>query len=216
MKLNHLIMFCITLSFATLSIAAEQSSDVRHVSGEINWIDTKLGKLQLKTAVSPTMSEITEYRINQNDTRVTNPTDKKFFTIEDLQPGQHVTIDVINGKEENIVEKITSDPRPISDFQEAYGHIEAVDALAGTLTLARRPHAGQMEENAKSYFIFNPKDITVMQSTSSQPVELVLKQGDVVKVEFVFKDDKQQARSITLYSPKVTSTTTTTTVTTTQ
>lgn len=197
------------------SVSAYETADVRQVSGEIQWIDLKLGKLQLKSDTAPSTGEITEYRITDNETRVTDPTDKKLLTVKDLQPGQHVTVDVIDGKEEKIVQAITADPRPASDLQEAYGEIETVDG-AGALTLAKRPRAGEWGESNQSDFIFDPKDVIVMQSPSKQPVELLLKPGDVVKVEFVVKDGKQWARSITLYSPKVTSTTTTTTVITTQ
>ncbi len=171
--------------------------------------------MHLQSDTSPNNVELTEYRISQNETRVTNPTDKKFLTIEDLQPGQHVTIDVINGKEEKIVQKITADPRPASEFQEAYGEIESINVPAGTFTLAGRQRAGEMGKDL-SYFVFEPQDIIVMQSPSRQPVQLELKPRDLVKVEFVVRDRKQRAQSITLYSPKTTSTITTTTTTTTQ
>src|SRR3989338_973021 len=84
-------------------------ANIRPVSGEITWIDLKLGKLQLERDMSPRTEEITEYRINKNETRVVSPTDKKFLTVEDLYPGQHVAIDVVNGKEGDIVQKITAE-----------------------------------------------------------------------------------------------------------
>ncbi|MCX5681397.1 MAG: hypothetical protein NT079_03850 [Candidatus Omnitrophica bacterium] len=67
-----------------------------------------------------------------------------------------------------------------------------------------------------SYFVFEPKDIVVMRSPSRESVQLNLKPGDIVKVQYAEKDGKQQIHSMTLYSPKVISTTTTTTTTTTQ
>ena len=219
MKMSYSrLFFALTAAvlFTSISVRAEQTPFVRHVSGEITWIDTKLGKLQLESDATPNSGEITEYRITDYETRVKTPLDKQFLKIEDLQPGQHVTIDVVNGKEGDIVQKITANPSPTSDFQEAYGRIEALDVPAGTLTLAERPGAGEAGESDLSSFVFVPKDIVVMRSPSRESVQLELKPGDVVKVEYVLKDGKRQARSITLYSPKVTSTTTTTTTTTTQ
>jgi hypothetical protein len=67
------------------------------------------------------------------------------------------------------------------------------------------------------YFVFEPKDIVVMQSPSTQPVQLELNPGDLVKVEFWVKDGKRHAHSITLLraASETRSTTTTTTTSTT-
>ncbi|MBF0523188.1 MAG: hypothetical protein HQL24_09055 [Candidatus Omnitrophica bacterium] len=219
MNPNYLKVFVAVTAavvFTGISVHADETADVRHVSGEITWVDLKQGLLQLKRDTSPSTGEITEYRITDYETRVKTQPDNMFLTIKDLQPGQHVVVDVINGKEENIVQKITADPRPIPGYQEAYGKIEAIDAAAGTFTLSGRPLTGEAGESTLSYFVFEPKNVIVMQSPSEQPVQLIMKPGDVVKVEFVVKDGKQWAHSITLYSSKVTSTTTTTTTTTTQ
>ncbi|MCX5681398.1 MAG: hypothetical protein NT079_03855 [Candidatus Omnitrophica bacterium] len=125
--------------FAGISVCVAQTADVvRHVPGEITWIDLKLGALQFEQDVSPRTGEITEYRINKDETRVTDSTDKKFLTVADLQPGQHVIIDVINGKEENIVKKITADPKPTPNLQEAYGRIEAIDVTVGEQSIVFR------------------------------------------------------------------------------
>ncbi|MFA6378431.1 MAG: hypothetical protein WCX16_01435 [Candidatus Omnitrophota bacterium] len=216
MKVNYLkviVAVVAVILFAGISVFA-QAPDVRHIPGEITWVDMKLGKLQLEADVSPRTGEITEYRITENQTRVTDPTDEKFLTIADLQPGQHVIIDVVKDKEDLIVEKITANPRPSSEFQEAYGRVESLDITGGTLVLAERPRAGEAGESNLAYFVFSPQAIVAMHSPSSQPVQLVLKPGDLVKVEYVLKDGKQWARSVTLYSPQVISTVTTTTTTT--
>ena len=123
---------------SAMSVYAAPVDVVRHVSGEITWVDLTLGKLELKNDASQAKGEISEYRITANETRVTDPADKKMLTVEDFQPGLHVTIDVVNGKEARVVEKITADPSPSSEYQEIYGKVEVVDA-AGTLTLASRP-----------------------------------------------------------------------------
>ena len=219
MNVNYLKMIvavAVAVFFGSMSVHASDIGTVSQVSGEITWIDLKLGKLQLQSDAFSGTGEITEYRISQNETRVTNPTDSKFLAIADLQPGQHIKLDVINGKEGKIVQKITADPRPTSNLQEAYGEIEAIDASAGTITLVRRSRAGEMGESNLSSFVFEPQDVIVMQSPSRQPVQLQLKPSDLVKVEFVVKDQKRQAQYITLYSPRATSTTTTTVTTVTQ
>lgn len=216
MKANYLkLIVAVTAAvlFTGISASAQEKEYVHQVSGEITWIDRMLGKLQLKNDTSAKTGEITEYRITRDETRVTDPTDTKLLTTEDLQPGQHVKIDLIYGKEENVVQKITVNPRTSSEFQEAYGEIQEINSGAGTFALAGRPVTGEMRESNLSYFVYEPKDIVVMQSPSSQPVQLELKPGDVVKVEYVVKDGKQWAHSITRYSPSVTSTTTTTTTT---
>lgn len=218
MNVNYLkVIVAVTASVLCtgISLRAEQTADVRRVSGEIGWVDVQLGKLELNKE-TPTGTKTTAYKITQNETRVTDPGDEKFLSVEDLRAGQYVTIEVADGQEDKIVPKIIVDPMPASEFQQAFGELKALDVAAGTLVVEERVRIGQVEKSRLSYFVFDPKDIVVMRSPSKQPVELVLKPGDVVKVEFVALDGKQQARYITLYSPVVTSTTTTTTTTTTQ
>lgn len=116
MSINYLKVFiAVTAAVLFTSVlvrAAEETADVRHVSGEIVWIDTKLGKIQLKEDTSEGTRTLTEYQVNQDETRVTDPSDKKFLVIQDLRAGQYVIIDVIEGKEEKIVKKITTEPLP--------------------------------------------------------------------------------------------------------
>lgn len=219
MKVNYLttvVAVAMAMVLSSIPVRAESTADVRHESGEITWVDLKLGKLQLKSDANPNTGEINEYRITEHETRVSSPSDKKFLTIKDLQPGQHVSIDVIKGKEELIVKQITADPKAASKYQEAYGKVESVDGEAGTLTLVGTSLAGEMGESNLSFFLFDADKVVVMRSPSTEHVKLVLKPGDVVKVQFHVQDGKQHVHSITVYTAKVTSTTTTTTVTTTQ
>lgn len=171
------------------------------------------GKLELNKETRAG-TKTTAYRITPNETRVTDPTDEKFLGVEDLRAGQYVTIEVVGGQEDNIIPKVTVDPMPKSEFQQAFGELKAIDVEAGTLVVEERVRIGQVEKSRLADFVFDPKDIIVMHSPSKQPVELVLNPGDVLKVESVALDGKQQARYITLYSPAMTSTTTTTTTTT--
>jgi hypothetical protein len=216
MNVNYLkLFFAVTAAvlFTGIPVRAE-TGDVRRVSGEIGWVDVQLGKLELNKE-TPTGTETTAYRITQNETRVTDPKDEKFLNVADLRAGQYVTIEEVDGQEDKVVPKIIVDPMPKSEFQQAFGELKSIDVPAETLILEERVRIGQEEKSRLSTFVFDPKTIVVMHSPSKKPVELVLKPGDVLKVEFVSLDGKQQARYITLYSPVVTSTTTTTTTTTT-
>ncbi len=201
--------------FTSISVRAEEVPAVHRISGEIGWVDVQLGKLELNKE-TPTGTKTTAYKITQNETRVTDPADVKFLNVADLRAGQYVTIEVVDGQEDKIVPKIIVEPMPASEYQLAFGEIKAIDVAAGTLVVEERVRIGQEERTRLSNFVFDPKTIVVMHSPSKQPVELVLKPGDVVKVEFVALDGKQQARYITLYSPVSTTTTITTTTTTTQ
>ena len=198
--------------------ASELVPNVRYISGEITWVDVKLGELQLRDEAPRGTRAVTQYRMNQQATNVTDPSDKKFLTVEDLRPGQRVAIEFeLNSHGEKMARKITVEATPEPAFQEAFGELEAIDVKAETLVLEQRPAIRREGGRGDlSYFLFEPREIVVMKSPSRQPVRLELKPGDPMKVEFVVKDGKQWARSITLYSalPELVDRTTTTTTTT--
>ena len=213
------LFFAITtvVLFNSMSVCASVAiPTVSHVQGRIMWVDVKLGQMQVKINQDPGMGDKREYRITRNETRVKAPLDKKFLTIDDLRPGENVTLDVVDGQEDKIIDRIVAESLEAADFQEASGQLQAIDGQAGTLTLQEKMKNGVEEESNTSYFIFDPNNIVVLQSPSIQPVELVLKPGDQVKIQFVIKDGKQQAYSITLYSPQHSTTTTVTTTTSTE
>ncbi len=186
---------------------------VSQVPGRVMWVDVKLGTMQIKLDQSSGSGEKREYRITRYETRVKDPSDKKFLTIDDLRPGEYVTLDVIDGQADKIIAKIVAESLQAADFQVASGQIQTIDGQAGTLTLQEKMRNGVQEESNLSSFIFDPNNIVVLQSPSIQPVALVLKPGDSVQVQFVLKDEKQQVYSITLYAPQHTTTTTVTTTT---
>lgn len=192
------------------------AANVRHLSGEIEKVDVKLGLIQLRSNLSPGFDEVKDYRINKNDTRVTDPLDKKFLTIDDLQAGQYVVIDVDNGQEDKVVKKITAQPFLAPGLEQAFGDLEAIDAAAGTFVLKERPKAEEMEESSLSYFVYEPKDIIIMQDPNVEPGQVVLKPGDLIRVVYTVSDGKKRAQSMTLYTPEITKTTVTTTTTTVQ
>ncbi len=213
MKANYLkSLFSITamLLFTGISVFAAVTPSVRQVHGRVMWVDIKQGQMQIKLNGAPGRGETKVYRITRYETRVKDPADKKFLTIDDLRPGENVTLDVVDGQEDKIIEKIVAESLQASDFQVASGQIKAIDGQAGTLTLQEKMRNGVEEKSNQSYFLFDPNNVVVFQSPSTQPVALVLKPGDAVQIQFVLKDGKQQVYSITLYSPGHTTTTTVT------
>ena len=117
--LRMIIVMAVALMLGNVSAGAtDEVANVRHLSGNIEWISVKKGNLHLKSDMPQNTGEITEYRINNNNTRVTDPTDQKFLTIDNLQVGQHIVIDVINGHEDQIVQKIVADPYVAAESQE--------------------------------------------------------------------------------------------------
>ena len=102
------------LLFTSVPLCAFAKQNIIKVSGEIASIDLMLGKLQLEADSSRNRRDPIEYRINTNDTHVTDPTDKKFLKLEDLQVGQKVTIEFkhIQGEwvDAPIAQKIVADP----------------------------------------------------------------------------------------------------------
>jgi len=216
-----LIGFLGVLVFSALTqiSAAGAGSDVRviSISGQITLVDIKLGKLQLAADASRNRRDPTEYRINQDATRVTDPTDTKFLKLEDLLVGQYVVVEFnyVPGEwvDVPIAQKIIASPVPQPIFQVVAGELEAIDAQAGTLVIEQKLLPSTGGKGDLYYFVFDPKTIVVMQTPSMRPVALMLKPGDLVQVEFVEKDGKRYARSITLLSA-VTGTTSTTTTTT--
>ncbi len=96
----------------------ESNMKMRSISGEISAIDVKGGALQLKSDVGQDTRGITKYRINQDETRVTDLADKKFLVIKDLRVGQHVTVNLIDRLGEVMVQKIIASPLPEPVTQE--------------------------------------------------------------------------------------------------
>lgn len=216
-----LIGFLSILVFGALvqvsAAKVDPNAKVVPVSGVISLIDVKLGNLQLAADASRNRRDPIEYRINKDVTRVTDPSDKKFLKLEDLKVGQYVVVEFnyIPGEwvDVPLAQKIIVSPMPEPIFQVVTGELEAIDAQAGTLVIEQRPLPSEGGKGNLYYFVFEPRDIVVMKSPSMQPVELYLNPGDLVQVEFLVKDGKRYARSITLLSatPDTTIITTTTT-----
>ncbi len=118
------------------------------------------------------------------------------------------------GQENRVIKKITAQPFLEPGLQQVYGNIEMINNDSGTMSIWQRPLVGDLRNNQRLYFVFEPKDIVMMQDPSTQPMRLMLKPGDLVRVVYVVKNNQKYAQSITVYSPQVTQTTITTTTTT--
>lgn len=212
---KKVVALMFTVLFAGTFAFSAETTNMHSVSGEIGWVDVQAGKLELNEEIL-NGTKTTTYNITQNETRVTDAKDEKFLNVGDLRAGQYVILEMINDQEDNVIPKIILEPMPASEYQQAFGELKAIDVEVGTLTLEEKVKIGQQEVSRESYFVFDPKTIIVKQSPNKQPVELMLKPGDVLKVEFIQQDGKQQAHDITLYSPVVKTIITKTTVTTTQ
>jgi hypothetical protein len=195
----------------------ESNTKMRSVSGEISSIDVKLGVLKLNSDIGQDDRGIREYKINQDETRVHNPSDNKFLVIKDLQVGQHITIKLIDSPKETMARTIVAESMPEPAYQEITGELQAIDTQAGTLVIQQSPLPNEEEKGKLLYFVFAPNDIVIMQAPSMQPVQLELKPADLVKVEYSVKEGKRHAHSIVLLkaASETTSTTTTTTTSTT-
>ena len=209
--LAGILSVCIFFGFAQAGfcVTAPDTENVRHISGEIVWIDLKLGTLQLSEEGHHGRQKVVEYRINAHDTFVTDPASKEFLTLNDLRVGQDVTLELPAVRDWKIVSKIIAEPLPV--FVVVTGDVVAMDTTSGTMTLQV---VGQEQNNGVSYFVFQPDDIFYMKSTGKEPVHLEVKPGDRVKVEYLSDSGKQRARYITLMPASGAGSTTTTTTTT--
>ncbi len=213
------ILGVLTLGGSTQAYASEKN--LRSVSGEIEYVDVKLGELKLEGETTKNRRYPTEFRLNSQETIVTDPTDKKFLNVKDLKVGQHVTVEFnwVRGewREPAIALKIIAFAMPELVSMEVTGELEAIDAQAGTLIVERKPLLGEEGRIDLVYFVFDPRYIVAMRAPSIKPARLVFNPGDIVKVGYVVRDGKRYATSITLISaaPEITNTTTTTTTSTT-
>lgn len=191
-------LLCSGVTVSTVS-AADSAGPVRQAVGEIIWLDTQLGRLQLYTDHSPGTRATAQYSITQQDTRVTDRADSQFLAIADLRAGQQVTVESRASGEEQLATKIIVEPTAAPVFQQAEGTIESIDASTpGTLTLREStstPAAGTV-----TLFAFDPQTIVVMESPSLEPVRLAVQPGDFVKVAYEVEDGKRYARSMMRYA----------------
>jgi len=129
MNKNYLKMFFVAAAAAVFIAGSAQAAELagmHQVSGTIGMVNSTEGILQLRMDLPQGREETREFRINQDETRVTDNEDRDFLVVKDLKAGQHVTVQVIDGDEDNIVQKIVIGPSfyapsaTYSDAKEGY------------------------------------------------------------------------------------------------
>lgn len=111
-----MIAVAVIVLFAGVAGGVAEAPGVRQISGEIISVDLKHGMLKIKGGVSQNVEDIIEYQIDRDALLIMNTSDKQLLLIDDLRPGQHVTIDSIQSKKGNIAQKIVIVARPAKAF----------------------------------------------------------------------------------------------------
>ncbi len=110
------------LLFTSMPLHAFEKPNTVKVLGEIALINVKLGTLRLEADAARNRRDPIEFRINRNNTRVTDPSDKKFLKLEDLRVGQRVTVEFYHNQGEweqvPVAQKIIANPAAEAAVQE--------------------------------------------------------------------------------------------------
>jgi len=125
MDKNYLRMFfAVTTAvvFIAGSALAVEMVGMHQLTGTIGMVNTTEGIMQLRLDLPQGKEEMKEFRINQDETRVTDNEDNDLLVVKDLKAGQHVTVQVADGNEDMIVKKIiidyNSDTRSVADSSD--------------------------------------------------------------------------------------------------
>jgi outer membrane protein OmpA-like peptidoglycan-associated protein len=131
--LKTLLALTAAVFFTSVSVYAAEMANVRYESGKIEWVDVQLGKIGVNRETPMGMRKTT-YRITDNNTRVTDPTDKEFLNVNDLWAGQNVTVQVVDNKEGEVVQKIIIGSASADQHQsESLVKLKAKDTADGTI-----------------------------------------------------------------------------------
>ena len=177
---------------------ADQAANIKETAGEIAAVDRTTGELMLKEISAGKPAETHDYVINQRDTIVTDPLDKQFLKIEDLQPGYLVRVEYAEVEGRRLARKITVDS--INDLRWAVGQISTVDPKGRTITLLHEP---AIAGTAPVVTLYETTGQTqVIDLTGSRFIRFEeLKPGDAVQVEFTLQDGRRVARLISQLEP---------------
>jgi outer membrane protein OmpA-like peptidoglycan-associated protein len=143
------------LFIASVAVYAGEVPAVSYQSGQIAWVDVQQGELGLNRE-TPLGMRTTTYRITDNNTRVTDPTDTEFLNIYDLWAGQIVTIQLAKGKEGEVVQKIIlGSSEAYQQKSEPFVELKAKDVADGTIISLVGPRgltgpAGSMGEQGSA------------------------------------------------------------------
>lgn len=103
-----------------VSSAQVGATAMRSISGVIEWIDIKNGRMQIYSDAGQDTRGISNYTVNLSKTLVTDATDKQYLVIKDLEPGQRVIVELIDS--------------PAGVTEEVVARNIIVDSTSNTLT----------------------------------------------------------------------------------
>ncbi len=177
---------------------AEQASKMKEAAGEIAAVDQALGRLTLKEIAAGQPAENRDYEISQRDTAVTDPLDKQFLKLDDLQPGYLVRVEYATVEGRRLARKITVDS--VNELRWAVGRISSVDSNGRAIILVQElaivgaaPLLTEYETDGQTQVI-NLSEGRFALLGELQP-------GDTVQVEFALRDGKRVARLISQLEP---------------
>lgn len=171
----------------------QQSADLRKTAGEIAAVDLAMGRLTLREIEAGRTTETHDYLLNPRDTAVTDPLDKQFLKLEDLQPGYLVRVEYAEVDGKRLAKTITVDS--VNDLRWAVGTVTQVDPRRKSVTIAQTQPSPTASPARTQYEVTNQTQ--VMDLADRRFIALDdLEPGDTVQVEYTLKDGKRVARLI--------------------
>ena len=180
---------------------AKTMSDIHEVSGEVAFVDLKQGRMTLRE-IEPgkTDTRTNIYELNPRDTTVTDPLDKQFLKLEDLQPGYRVTVEYVKGDDRRIAQKITVESA--TDIRWAVGDVASLDVGRGVFTLTHTQPG--WASPVITHYRTNPDTTRVVDLQGRRFTTLAdLRPGDTVQVEFTLENGERVARWIAVSAPLI-------------
>lgn len=112
---------------------------MRSVSGVIDWIDIKNGRMQISDDGGQDTRGISKYTVNLSKTLVTDTTDRQYLVIKDLEPGQRVVVELVDSPKRshqdvvarNIIVDSTWENADIENTAVDYGNVNEHSSLVG-------------------------------------------------------------------------------------
>lgn len=178
---------------------AEQRTDIKMVAGEIAAVDIPNGWLTLRE-ITPGESETrtNRYRLHMRDTAVTDPMDKQFLNLYDLQPGYLVRVEYAQVDGERQARTITVDA--VNQRRWIVGEITALDPRTGVLTVTQVVPGSVTP--VVTHYVLDLQETRVIDLEGQRFLSLSdLQVGDVVQVEFLLDPQGQRLAQLVTVKP---------------
>lgn len=177
---------------------AQQASRLKETAGEIAAVDRAMGRLTLKEMEAGKPAQLHDYELSLRDTEVTDPLDKQFLKIEDLQPGYLVRMEYSEVEGRRLARKITVDS--INDLRWAVGEISALDVNGRMISILHQPWVAGTIPVLTQYEV-TPQTQVIDLTGGRFILFEELRLGDTVQVEFTLQNGKRVARLISRLEP---------------